>query len=168
MNRWITRVLAFAVLSATLIASHWWPSRDERAIRRRLHSLARQCEKKQGQGIFQTLADMTELKTAFTSNAVIHLGRPYPLRPTPSEFASLVARLHMEITSLEIDIQGIEFLPRAEPGAIDMLAAVAVRMRRDDLEEFFADEYRLRWRKEDGEWRIESARADSVIRAPLP
>ena len=103
---------------------------------------------------------------AFTSNAVIQLGRPYPLQPNPRELASLVARAHMEVSSMEVIIQGIEFLPRTEPSAIDMLTAVALRVRRDQKAEEFIEEYRLRWRKEDGSWRIESARVDSTIQSP--
>jgi hypothetical protein len=168
VNRSYFRILALASLAAILIAALAWPNRDERAIRRRLHALARQCEKKPGQGMIRTLADMADLRAAFTSNAVIQLGRPYPLRPSPRELASLVARAQMEVASLEILIQGVEFLPRAEPDAIEMVTAVALRVRRDDQAEEFVDEYRLRWRKENGEWRIESARADSAIRAPWP
>ncbi len=166
MKRALYFAVAAAFLALALLGAHAWSNRDERAVRRQLHALARQCEKKPGQGMLRTLADMGDLRAAFTSNAVIRLGRPYPMSPTPRELASLVARAHMEVASLEIIIQGIEFLPRSESDAIDMRTAVALRMRRDQTAEEFVEEYRLRWRKEDGVWRIESARADSTIQSP--
>lgn len=153
-------IIGFAFLLSGL------PGRDERAVRRQLLALAKQCEKKPGQGMFRTLADAGDLRLAFTSNAVIQLGRPYPLRPSPRELASLVARAHMEVESLDVVIQGIEFLPRPEPDVIELLTAVALRFRRQQKTEEFVEEYRLRWRKEAGEWRIDSARADSTIQSP--
>ncbi len=166
MNRkWIIALSAPLVIAIAYLLGGL-PGREERAVRRQLHALARQCEKKPGQGMFRTLTDMGDLRAAFTSNAVIQLGRPYPMRPSPRELASLVARAHMEVESMEVVIQGIEFLPRPEADVIELLTAVALRFRRQEKAEEFVEEYRLRWRKQDGEWRIESARADSTIQSP--
>lgn len=167
LKRTVFIVCASAVFIAlALVIFIARPNRDERMVRKHLHALARQCEKKPNRGMFRSLADLSDLRASFTSNAVISLGRPYPVQPSPGELASLVARAHREVDSLEIIIQGIEFLPRTDPEIIDLLTAVTLRFRREEQTEEIMEEYRLRWRKENGRWRIESARAESTIQPP--
>lgn len=158
-------IAAAAILLAVPLAYLALSGGDERAVRRQFHALVRDCEKESGQGVLRSLTNTGDLRNYFTSNATIQLGRPYPYSPTPREISALVARAHMEVESLRIEIHGIEFLPRAERNVIDMRTAAEVIARRGNDEENYLDEYRLRWRKVDGKWLIESAQADSTIRA---
>lgn len=165
-QRWKAAGLALVALmfGAALTALAFIYNRDERAVRRELHRLARQFEKEAGSGLLSALADSVEIRGFFFTNAVIQLGRPYPARVTPGELASLAARARVEVEAMQVQIQGVEFQPRPAPDAVELIAAVAVRFRKSGTLEEYLDEYRLQWRKHEGRWRIESARPESAIR----
>lgn len=157
-------VLVALLFGAALIALALIYNRDEQAVRRELYRLARQFEKEAGSGLLSALADSVEIRGFFFTNAIIQLGRPYPAQVTPGELASLAARVRIEFEAMQVQIQGVEFQPRPAPGAVELIAAVAVRFRKAGMPEEYLDEYRLRWRKQEGRWRIESARPESAIR----
>lgn len=158
---WVLPALAVCVSLIALTRS------DERAVKRRLRQLVEACEKQPGQSLLRSLSDSADLRSFFTSNAVLRLGRPYPVEATPGEFASLVARAHLEFSGLEIDILGIEILPRAERNRMDMLTSVRIRAMRDREMEEYSDDYRVRWRNVEGVWKIEFAGSESPISMPL-
>ncbi|HMP76533.1 MAG TPA: hypothetical protein PKE12_09570 [Kiritimatiellia bacterium] len=158
-------IVAILVALAVSLIALQMQGRDERAIRRQFKELVRLCEKRPGQGMLRSIAGAGDIRGYFTSNAVIQLGRPYPLRPTPRELAALVARVHVEIESLSIAVHGVEFLPLTESDAREFRTAVELKAVRQGRSESHLDEYRLRWEREDGEWRIAAARADSTIQA---
>ncbi|MCS6771627.1 MAG: hypothetical protein NZ740_06330 [Kiritimatiellae bacterium] len=143
-------------------------SRDERAIRRRLHEVALICSKRTSQGLLGSMAIVGDLRPYFASNAMIRLGPPYPAELSPSEFASLVARAHLDMEAIKVDIEGLEFLPRESKGRIETLVASSVRIQYSGKEEVYPGDYRVLWLKENGDWKILAVSPDAAIRLPRP
>lgn len=138
-------------------------NRDERIIRRNLEDLIARCEKKSGRGVFQTLASAADIRTFFTTDALLNLGKPYPAQLEARELPPLIARAHLELESLQITVNGVEFLPRTAPDQVETRLAAELKAQRGEMAERFLDEYRVRWKKIDGDWKIAEARSDSSI-----
>ncbi len=161
----------FALAAMALLAfGGWllmsWVDRDERAVRNQFLALVKVCEKPAGQNLIRTAANASAVPAFFTTNALVHLGRPYPMTASPRELSALLARAHMEVESLAIGVQGMEFPPRMDPSAVPLRVAIELSGARNGQHERYLDEYLLVWRKERGEWRIAEARVDSAIQPP--
>jgi len=162
--RFAILALAFLALGAWLLMG--WADRDERAVRKQFLALVKVCEKTAGQNLLRTAANASALPAFFTTNALVHLGRPYPMTASPRELSALLARAHMEVESLAIGVQGMEFPPRTDPYAVQLRVAIELSGARNGQYERYLDEYLLVWRKERGAWRIAEARVDSAIQPP--
>ena len=138
-------------------------NRDERIIRQKIDDLIARCEKKPGRGVFQTLASAADLRAFFMPEAILKLGKPYPAQLAARELPPLIARAQLELESLHITLNGVEFLPRTAPGQAETRLAIELKARRGETAERFLDEYRVRWQKIDGDWKIADARSDSSI-----
>ncbi len=139
--------------------------RDERIIRGKIADLIARCEKRPGTGVIQTLTSAADLRAFFAPDAILDLGAPYPARLEAREFPPLLARAHMELERLMITLNGIEFLPREAADRMDTRLAAELTVRRGETDERYLDEYRLRWRKMDGDWKITDAESDSSIQS---
>lgn len=137
---------------------------DERAVRKQLHEVIRDCEKTAQKGALRRLAAAGDVRHYFTSDAVIEYGQTAPMSISPSQAPAILTRIHSQVDSLTIKLDGVEFLPRKASDSLDMRAAVEVIALRGPEEMRSVDEYRLRWQKVDGTWLIRSVATDSTIR----
>ncbi|MCO5061255.1 MAG: hypothetical protein M9963_04520 [Kiritimatiellae bacterium] len=161
---WVYTLLALGLAFALLRACS--PG-DEHAIRGQLKHLARHCEKKPNQTIIRSALDANDVRAYFTTNATIHLGRAVPTSLRRADIPSLVARVHSAVESLSIAIQGIDFEPRSARDVRELRTAIEFMAKTGESTESYLDEYRIRFRKIDGSWLIESVNADSSIERPI-
>lgn len=153
-----------AVLIIALLSYLSYSNDAERAIRHQLKSLARDCGKTEGQGVIRSLNRAGDLSGYFTSNAVIQLDSKYPFSPPVREIPAVIARIHMTVDSLKINISGLDFLPRTNRYDMETRLAAEAIARRGNAEERLLDEFQIRWKKLDGEWLIDFVRSDSTIK----
>lgn len=152
-----------AILGIALLSYLAYSNDAERAIRRQINAFARDCEKKEGQGPIRSIKGAGDLSHYFSSNAYVQLGANYPFSPPPREIPALVARAHMALDSLKINISGLDFLPRTNRDVMETRVAAEAIMKRGTTEDRALDEFQIRWQKLDGKWLIESVRSDSTI-----
>lgn len=153
-----------AVLLIALLSYLTYSNDAERAIRQQVKSIARDCEKQEGQGVIRSATRAVDLPHYFTSNATIQLGGNYPFTPSVRELPALFSRIHMATDTLKININGIDFLPRTNRYVMESRVAAEAILKRGEAEDCVVDEFLVRWKKSDGAWLIDSAHSDSTIK----
>lgn len=141
-------------------------TRDERQIHRALGDLLALCEKRESAGLLATALQAQELLGAFTSNAVVRVGPPYPMTLTRGDLPPLLARAHQYADRVTVRSRGAELSIATGRRQALMRVTLDIEIVIDGQADFGIGEYELAWRKEDRRWRIAAVDHLETIRHP--
>jgi hypothetical protein len=165
LTRRILPLLLLLVLGAGAVVLYQ-RTRDERQIHRALRDLLALCEKREASGLLATALRAQDLLGAFTSNAVVRVGPPYPMTLTRGDLPPLLARAHQYADRLTVRSRGDELTIEGDRRQALMRVTLDIEVVIDGQTDFGIGEYEFAWRKEERRWRIAAVNHMETIRHP--
>jgi hypothetical protein len=142
----------------------WWPG-DERAIRRRLDSLAAAVNERAAEGL-GTVARAAHVGSYFTEDVTVDLGQSSAPIQGRDTLMALTARLQPGTAAYTLEFDDVSVDVTPEGSAADVRCAATLTRRNESTGERSIDarELRLTLTKTEGVWRIARATALDTLR----
>lgn len=141
--------------------------RPEVVIERTFLELAREGEKTGDEGLLAIARRVATITDGFTSNAVLQVGPPYPVRVTRAELPALLHRVRTYADSIRIDVRGTEI--EVQPGGrrAEMLTTVELSGTVEGRSDRGIAEYRILWERVGSKtWKIAQLEPRATIHHP--